>query len=112
MDAPAQQISIRSSYNFGGVNFTPEVLAAEIRKHIPEFKLTYVENDPRQEIANSWPQSIDASYAKKDWLWKPEFDLVRMTEDMLKNIKKSQKTKAERLNKEQKIKNKGNELEG
>ena len=88
MDAPAKQISIRSSYNFGGVNFTPEVLAAEIRKHIPEFKLTYVENDPRQEIANSWPQSIDDSYAKNDWLWKPEFDLVKMTEDMLKNLKK------------------------
>lgn len=88
MDAPAQQISIRSSYNFGGVNFTPEVLGAEIRKHIPEFKLTYVENDPRQAIANSWPQSIDDSYAKNDWLWKPEFDLVRMTEDMLKNLKK------------------------
>ena len=88
MDAPAKQISIRSSYNFGSVNFTPEVLAAEIRKHIPEFKLTYIENDPRQAIANSWPQSIDDSYAKKDWLWKPEFDLVKMTEDMLKNLKK------------------------
>ncbi len=88
MDAPAKQISIRSSYNFGGVNFTPEVLAAEIRKHIPEFKLTYIENDPRQAIANSWPQSIDDSYAKNDWLWKPEFDLVKMTEDMLKNLKK------------------------
>ena len=88
MDTPAKQISIRSSYNFGGVNFTPEVLAAEIRKHIPEFKLTYIENDPRQAIANSWPQSIDDSYAKNDWLWKPEFDLVKMTEDMLKNLKK------------------------
>lgn len=88
MDAPAKQISIRSSYNFGGVNFTPEVLAAEIRKHIPEFKLTYIENDHRQAIANSWPQSIDDSYAKNDWLWKPEFDLVKMTEDMLKNLKK------------------------
>ena len=88
MDAPVKQISIRSSYNFGGVNFTPEVLAAEIRKHIPEFKLTYIENDPRQAIANSWPQSIDDSYAKNDWLWKPEFDLVKMTEDMLKNLKK------------------------
>lgn len=88
MDAPEDQISIRSSYNFGGVSFTPEVLAAEIRKHIPEFKLTYIENDPRQAIANSWPQSIDDSYAKNDWLWKPEFDLVKMTEDMLKNLKK------------------------
>jgi nucleoside-diphosphate-sugar epimerase len=88
MDAPAANINIRSSYNFGGVSFTPEVLAAEIRKHIPEFKLTYAKNDPRQDIADSWPRSIDDSHAKKDWLWKPEFDLAKMTEDMLKNLKK------------------------
>ncbi len=88
MDAPAEQISIRSSYNFAGVSFTPEVLAAEIRKYIPEFKLTYTANDPRQAIADSWPRSIDDSYAKKDWLWKPEFDLANMTENMLKNLKK------------------------
>lgn len=88
MDAPADQISIRSSYNFAGVSFTPEVLAAEIRKHIPDFKLTYTENDPRQEIANSWPSSIDDNFAKNDWLWKPTFDLAKMTEDMLLNLKK------------------------
>jgi nucleoside-diphosphate-sugar epimerase len=89
MDAPADQIGIRSSYNFGGVSFTPEVLAAEIRKHIPEFKLSYTDNDPRQLIADSWPQSIDDRFAQKDWLWKPEFDLAKMTEDMLTNLKKS-----------------------
>ena len=88
MDAPADKIGIRSSYNFAGVSFTPEVLAAEIRKHMPEFKLSYTENDPRQAIADSWPRSIDDSYAKKDWLWKPEFDLAKMTDDMLKNLKK------------------------
>lgn len=88
MDAPADQISIRSSYNFAGVSFTPEVLAAEIRKHIPEFKLSYAENDPRQEIANSWPASIDDSEARNDWSWRPEFDLEKMTGDMLKNLKK------------------------
>ena len=88
MDAPADQISIRSSYNFGGVSFTPEVLATEIRRHIPDFKLSYTENDPRQDIANSWPKSIDDSFAKKDWSWKPEFDLARMTDDMLLNLKK------------------------
>jgi nucleoside-diphosphate-sugar epimerase len=87
MDAPADNISIRSSYNFAGVSFTPEVLAAEIRKHIPDFKLTYTEEDPRQLIAASWPKSIDDSYAQKDWSWKPEFDLNRMTDDMLKNLK-------------------------
>ncbi|MCY1500464.1 putative epimerase/dehydratase [compost metagenome] len=88
MDAPADQISIRSSYNFAGVSFTPEVLAAEIRKHIPEFKLNYAENDPRQEIANSWPASIDDTQARSDWSWQPEFDLEKMTGDMLKNLKK------------------------
>jgi nucleoside-diphosphate-sugar epimerase len=89
MDQPASNINIRSSYNFGGVSFTPEVLAAEIRNHIPQFKLSYTENDPRQDIANSWPQSIDDSNATKDWAWKPEFDLAKMTADMLNNLKKS-----------------------
>ncbi len=88
MDAPAAQLSIRSSYNFAGVSFTPEVLAAEIRKHIPDFKLSYAENDPRQQIADSWPKSIDDSYAQKEWGWKPEFDLAKMTTDMLTNLKK------------------------
>lgn len=86
MDAESSKISIRSSYNFGGVSFTPEVLAAEIRKHIPDFTLTYKDNDPRQDIANSWPRSIDDSFAQKDWGWKPEFDLSKMTADMLKNL--------------------------
>ena len=86
MDAESSKISIRSSYNFGGVSFTPEVLAAEIRKHIPDFTLTYKDNDPRQDIANSWPRSIDDSFAQKDWGWKPEFDLSKMTVDMLKNL--------------------------
>jgi nucleoside-diphosphate-sugar epimerase len=88
MDAEASKISIRSSYNFTGVSFTPEILAAEIRKHIPEFKLTYTENDPRQQIADGWPRSIDDGYAAKDWRWKPEFDLSKLTSDMLKNLKK------------------------
>jgi len=86
MDAESSKISIRSSYNFGGVSFTPDVLAAEIRKHIPDFTLTYKDNDPRQAIANSWPRSIDDSFAQKDWGWKPEFDLSKMTVDMLKNL--------------------------
>ncbi|MCZ4224597.1 NAD-dependent epimerase/dehydratase family protein [Pedobacter rhodius] len=89
MDAPANQISVRSSYNFGGVSFTPEILATEIRKHIPDFKLTYSDKDPRQQIADSWPRSIDDSVARKDWNWKPEFDLSKLTIDMLNNLKKS-----------------------
>ncbi len=88
MDAPAEKISIRSSYNFGGVSFTPEVLAAEIRKHIPDFRLSYADKDPRQQIADGWPKSIDDSFAQSDWGWKPEFDLTKMTADMLMNLKK------------------------
>jgi nucleoside-diphosphate-sugar epimerase len=88
MDAPAEKISIRSSYNLGGISFTPELLAAEIRKHLPGFQISYKSNDPRQAIANSWPKSIDDTYAQKDWGWKLEFDLAAMTNDMLKNIKK------------------------
>lgn len=88
MDAPADQISIRSSYNFTGMSFTPETLADEIKKHIPEFKLSYTEYDQRQAIADSWPKSIDDSKATTDWGWKPDFDLSRMTTEMLNNLKK------------------------
>ncbi len=86
MDAPASDIKIRSSYNVGALHFTPEVLANAIRKHIPNFTLSYVDNDPRQAIANSWPKSIDDSVAQKDWGWQPDFDLDRMVADMLKNL--------------------------
>ncbi|PST84549.1 NAD-dependent epimerase [Pedobacter yulinensis] len=89
MEAPAEQISIRSSYNLTGFSFTPEVLAAEIKNHIPGFSLQYTESDPRQAIADSWPKSIDDSVASKDWGWKPEFDLAKMTTDMLRNLTKS-----------------------
>jgi len=88
MDAPASNMNIRSSYNFTGMSFTPEILAAEIRKHIPDFKLSYTEYDQRQAIASSWPRSIDDNHAQKDWNWKREFDLGKMTEDMIKNLKR------------------------
>ncbi len=88
MDAPSAQLSVRSSYNFAGMSFTPEILAAEIKKHIPSFSLDYVANDPRQLIANTWPCSIDDSVAQKDWNWKPTYDLAKMTKDMLDNLKK------------------------
>ena len=85
MEAPAEKIRIRSSYNFSGMNFAPKDVAAEIIKHIPDFKMTY-KPDFRQQIADSWPESIDDSYAQQDWGWKPEFDLAKMTVDMLKNV--------------------------
>ncbi|HEX8019772.1 NAD-dependent epimerase/dehydratase family protein [Mucilaginibacter sp.] len=87
MDAPASQISIRSSYNLAGISFTPEQLAEEIKKLIPKFEISYSDNDPRQAIADSWPKSIDDSYAQNDWGWKLEYDLPKMVADMLENLK-------------------------
>ncbi|MEO8796160.1 MAG: NAD-dependent epimerase/dehydratase family protein [Daejeonella sp.] len=92
MDAPANQLTIRSSYNLAGISFTPEILAKEIIKHIPDFKISYVDTDPRQNIADSWPKSIDDSQAQKDWNWKIEYDLAKMTDDMLTNLKNSLKS--------------------
>jgi len=88
MDAPAENITIRSSYNLAGISFTPTQLVAEIKKIMPEFEISYAESDPRQAIADSWPKSIDDSYAQKDWGWKLEYDLAGITEDMLTNLKK------------------------
>jgi nucleoside-diphosphate-sugar epimerase len=86
MEAPAEKISIRTSYNVAGMSFSPKEIAASIQKHIPEFSISY-KPDSRQNIANSWPQSIDASVAANDWGWKPEYDLDKMTADMLENLK-------------------------
>ena len=69
------------------MSFTPKQIAAEIKKHIPEFKISY-NPDFRQKIADSWPASIDDSEARKDWGWKHEYDLERMTEVMLENLSK------------------------
>jgi nucleoside-diphosphate-sugar epimerase len=85
MEADEAQITTRSGYNVSGISFSPAELATEIRKHIPEFTTTY-QPDFRQPIADSWPQSIDDAVAQKDWGWKPEFDLAKMTKDMLVNI--------------------------
>lgn len=88
MEAPKENIKIRSSYNLGGLSFTPKELAEAIQKEIPNFVITYKDNDPRQKIADSWPSSIDDSEATKDWGWKPEFSLEKMVNEMLTNLKK------------------------
>ena len=87
MEAGSEKITTRTSYNIAAMSFSPEEIASEIKKHIPGFTISYAP-DYRQTIANSWPQSIDDAVARKDWGWKPEYDLSRMTEDMLKNLKK------------------------
>jgi len=85
MEAPADKISIRTSYNLSGMSFSPKEIAAEVKNHIPDFSISY-KPDYRQQIANSWPQSIDDIVARKDWGWKEEFDLAGMTSDMFKNL--------------------------
>ena len=87
MHASAEQIKIRSSYNLAGFSFSPGEIADEIKKHLPQFTISY-KPDFRQEIANSWPKSIDDSSAKNDWAWKPEFILKTTASDMLLNLRK------------------------
>ena len=85
MEAPADKITIRTSYNISGMSFSPKEIATEIKTHIPEFEISY-KPDYRQQIANSWPQSIDDTVARKDWGWKEDYDLNKMTKDMLENL--------------------------
>ncbi len=87
MEAPKKAIKIRSSYNLGGISFTPELITKEIQQHLPDFKISYTP-DFRQDIADSWPKSIDDTAAQKDWNWSHEYNLKAMTTDMLTNLKK------------------------
>lgn len=85
MDAGLEDITVRDSYNLAGMSFAPAELAAEIRKHIKDFKLT-CKPDFRQSIAASWPRTIDDTKAREDWGWQPEYDLKKTVEDMLMNL--------------------------
>lgn len=86
MEAPAVQISVRHSYNLSSMSFSPKEIACEIKKHISDFSIQY-QPDYRQEIADSWPQSIDDTVARNDWGWREQYNLSKMTADMLKNLK-------------------------
>jgi nucleoside-diphosphate-sugar epimerase len=90
MEADTKRITIRSGYNIGAISFSPREIAAEIKKHIPQFTVGY-QPDFRQQIADTWPQSIDDSTARHDWGWQPQYDLAAMTRDMLTNLKKMRK---------------------
>jgi len=94
MDAPSESIKIRTSYNLAALSFTVEELASEIKKHIPNFLITYKPDPRRQSIADTWPHSINDGEARKDWNWQHHFDLKELTNEMLKNlIPKLQKKK-------------------
>jgi nucleoside-diphosphate-sugar epimerase len=88
MQAPAEKIKIRSSYNLSAISFTPKQITEEIQKHYPNFEVTY-EPDFRQKIADSWPNSVNDTEARKDWNWKHQFDLNAMTFEMLTNLEKT-----------------------
>lgn len=85
MDAEKEDVKIRSSYNIAAISFTPDEIYKEIKKHLPEFSISY-NPDFRQKIADSWPDSIDDSAARNDWGWSHDFDLEKMTEDILMNL--------------------------
>ena len=86
MAAPKESLTVHTAYNLGGMSFTPKELAEEIKKEIPEFTIDY-QPDFRQEIADSWPASIDDSVAKKDWGLSYDYGITEMTQDMLTNLK-------------------------
>jgi len=85
MEAEKESIKIRSSYNIAGMSFSPKEITQEIQNSIAEFKISYAP-DYRQEIANSWPQSINDEHATKDWNWNPDFDLQKLTKIMIENL--------------------------
>lgn len=87
MEAPADSISIRTSYNIQGISFTPAQIHAEIQRIYPSFEISY-KPDFRQKIADSWPASINDEYARNDWNWKTQYDLKAMTEDMIANLER------------------------
>lgn len=87
MNADFSKLKHHSNFNVAAFSFTPAELAAEIKKHIPDFEITY-QPDYRQQIADSWPETIDDSAAREEWGWKPDYDISAMTEDMLYHVRK------------------------
>lgn len=88
LEADASKLKHRNAFNITAMSFAPETIAAEIKKHIPDFKMNYAVDPIRQAIANSWPNSLDDSAAKKEWGWKPKYNLKTMTDDMLEQLAK------------------------
>ncbi|MFD2530053.1 NAD-dependent epimerase/dehydratase family protein [Polaribacter marinaquae] len=87
MQAKPEDVKVRTAYNLAAIDFTPEEIALEIKKHLPDFKISY-KPDFRQEIADSWPSIIDDFEARKDWNWQHKFNLETMTKEILTNLKK------------------------
>ena len=86
MEANPDKLVHRNAFNVTAMSFDPEILAGEIRKHIPEFELSYDVDPVKQAIANSWPNSLDDSCAREEWNWKPDYTIESMTKDMLEKL--------------------------
>jgi nucleoside-diphosphate-sugar epimerase len=87
MDAPKENITIRTSYNLSGMSFSPSEIHQSLLAYYPNFEIEY-QPDFRQQIADSWPNSINDTNAKQDWHWQPQFDLKAMTEVIVNNLPK------------------------
>lgn len=87
MEADPAKFVHRNSFNVTAMSFDPEIIAANIRKYIPDFKIEYNVDPLRQAIADSWPNSLDDTCAREEWGWKPEYDLDRMTQDMIEKLR-------------------------
>lgn len=90
MEADPARLVHRNSFNIASMSFTPEIIFSEIRKRIPTFTMDYDIDPVKREIAESWPNSLDDTCARQEWGWKPEWDLARMTDDMLEHIRLKQ----------------------
>ncbi|WP_301666061.1 L-threonine 3-dehydrogenase [uncultured Alistipes sp.] len=86
MEADPAKLVHRNSFNIASMSFTPEIICAEIRKRMPDFTMDYDVDPVKESIARSWPNSLDDTCAREEWGWKPEWDLSRMTDDMLEHI--------------------------
>jgi nucleoside-diphosphate-sugar epimerase len=86
MEADSRRLKHRNAFNVTAMNFTPRELAAEIKKHVPDFRIQYDVDPTRQAIADSWPDSMDDSAAREEWDWQPRYDLASMTRDMLEKL--------------------------
>ena len=87
MEADPSKLKHRNAFNITAMSFAPEHIAAEIKKHIPEFEMNYDVDPVRQAIAESWPDSLDDSAAREEWGWNPKYDLASMTTDMLTKLR-------------------------
>jgi nucleoside-diphosphate-sugar epimerase len=88
MEADPSKLVHRNAFNITAMSFTPHELAQEIKKHIPDFVISYSVDPLRQSIADTWPDSLDDTCAREEWGWSPDYDISQMTKDMLENLKK------------------------